>query len=192
MGSSSKPTVAAGASKDRYLEAMSRGVAMVNVVTTDGVAGRFGATVSAMSSVSADMSPPALLICLHQDGHTGPAVMVNGVFCINILQQSQRHVADCFANRAKTASGDRFDCGDWARTGSGAWRLIDAMASFDCRVLKGEIVGTHHVIIGAVEDITFGAKRRALLYGDRRYCTAVGLPSNRRAHDPSAGEPSPH
>lgn len=168
-------TVPPGASKGRYLEAMSRGVTMVNVVTTDGVAGRFGATVSAMSSVSADMNPPALLVCLHQDGHTASAVMDNGAFCLNILQELQRHVADCFADRTRPASGDKFDCADWARTETGGWRLVDAMASFDCRVLKGEIVGTHYVIIGSVKDITFAAERRALLYGARDYCTAVSL-----------------
>jgi flavin reductase len=176
-----EPSVAAGASRDRYIEAMSRGVAMVNVVTTDGVAGRFGATVSAMSSVSADMSPPALLVCLHRDGHTAAAVMDNGVFCLNMLQKSQRSVADCFANRVAPASGDKFDCADWARTGSGSWRLADAMASFDCHVLKGEIVGTHYVIIGSVENIAFGAERRALLYGGRTYCTATVLPARHNA-----------
>ena len=182
MGPPLDPTLAAGATRDRYLEAMSRGVAMVNVVTTDGVAGRFGATVSAMSSVSADMNPPALLVCLHRDGHTAAAVMDNGVFCLNMLQKSQRQVADCFANRAAPASGDKFDCGDWARSGSGSWRLANAMASFDCHVLKGEIVGTHYVIIGSVEDIVFGAERRALLYGGRTYCTATVLPHRSSAH----------
>ena len=163
---------------------------MVNVVTTDGPAGRSGATVSAMSSVSADMNPPTLLVCLHSASHTAPAVMDNGVFCLNILQESQRHVADCFADRARSASGDKFDCAQWERTGAGGWRLLNALASFDCRVLKGEVVGTHYVIIGSVEDIT--SRRRRARPGSTAgapICTAVDLPSAASAHP--AGEPSP-
>lgn len=37
--------------RDRFLAAMSSAACTVNVVTTAGLAGRFGVTVSAMSSV---------------------------------------------------------------------------------------------------------------------------------------------
>ena len=48
--------------REEFIEAL-RGVASsVSVVTTDGAAGRHGATVSAFCSVSAD--PPTLLVCL--------------------------------------------------------------------------------------------------------------------------------
>ncbi len=48
--------------RDRFVDAMNRAVTGVTVVTTDGELGRFGQTVSAMSSVSAE--PPTLLICI--------------------------------------------------------------------------------------------------------------------------------
>ncbi len=161
--------------KTQFLDAMSRGVTMVNVVTTDGEAGRFGATVSAMSSVSADMVPPTLLICLNQGGSTAPAIIRNRAFCLNILHESQHAVADCFADRAKTASGDKFDCATWSRSETAHWRLEGALASFDCRVLKAELVGTHYVIIGSADAVTVRDGSRALLYGARDYCAAVSL-----------------
>ena len=40
--------------RDRFIAGMARAATTVNVVTTDGPAGRAGVTVSAMSSVSAD------------------------------------------------------------------------------------------------------------------------------------------
>jgi len=163
--------------KDQFLDAMSRSVSMVNVVTTDGPAGRFGATLSAMSSVSADMYPPTLLICLSQGSSTAPAIVRNRAFCLNLLHQSQQAVADCFAGRAKTASGDKFDCGLWIRGADGGWRLNNALASFDCQVLKVELVGTHYVIIGSAHAVSCGADTRALLYGGRTYCAAVALPA---------------
>ena len=42
--------------REAFLQGMSRAVATVNIVTTDGAAGQAGVTVSAMSSVSADGS----------------------------------------------------------------------------------------------------------------------------------------
>jgi hypothetical protein len=43
---------------------MSHAACTVNVVTTDGAAGRHGVTVSAMVSVSADTPQPTLLVCI--------------------------------------------------------------------------------------------------------------------------------
>lgn len=45
----------------RFLGGMAAAACTVNVVTTDGAAGRFGVTVSAMASVSADTERPTLL-----------------------------------------------------------------------------------------------------------------------------------
>src|SRR5436190_4986272 len=47
-----------------FVDAMSRAATGVTVVTSDGIAGRFGQTVSAMCSVSAD--PPTLLVCINR------------------------------------------------------------------------------------------------------------------------------
>ena len=169
----------ADAMRQRFLGAMSRGVSMVNVVTTDGVAGRFGATVSAMVSLSADMSPPTLLVSLNRSSATAVAIAQNGVFCVNVLRESQQDVADCFAGRVRVK--DKFDCASWSRGMTGGWRLTDAVASFDCRVLKSELVGTHYLIIGSTEWVSADPDGRALLYGDRAYCAAVSLPERSTA-----------
>ena len=168
--------------KARFLDAMSRGVSMVNVVTTDGEAGRFGATVSAMSAVSADMDPPTLLVCLNQGGATAQAIVRNRTFCLNFLHESQSAVADCLAGRARTASGDKFDCATWSRSGLAHWRLAGALASFDCHVLKAEPVGAHLVIFGSADAIGVGDVGRALLYGARAYCAPSSLASAEPAH----------
>ena len=49
--------------RERFLSAMGK-VASVNVVTTDGPAGRSGVTVSEMSSVSADGENPTILVSI--------------------------------------------------------------------------------------------------------------------------------
>ncbi len=164
---------AVDALKNGFLAAMGRGVTMVNIVTTDGAAGRSGATVSAMASVSADLA--ALLVCMNREGTTAQAVVRNGVFCLNVLEESQAPVADSFAGRRVPASGDKFEGAAWSRGATGAWRLQGALAAFDCRVLKADLVGTHYVIVGAAEGVEMRPVGRPLLYGARAYCAAAPL-----------------
>jgi len=80
-----------------FINAMSGAVTGVNVITTDGRAGRFGITVSAMCSVSAD--PPMLLACINRRSPVCSAILSNQVYCVNVLSASQRDLADSFAGR---------------------------------------------------------------------------------------------
>lgn len=152
----------------RFLEAMSRTAATVNVVTTDGPGGRAGATVSAMTPVSADGDAPTLLICLHEDSQTTPAIARNRAFCINVLREDQAALSDRFAGRAPTPEGDKFAGLETVAMPSGAPRLPDPLVAYDCALVSSQRVGTHHIFICAVTDIHLGAGR-PLLYGNRAY-----------------------
>lgn len=72
--------------RQSFVEAMSRTTAAVTIVTTDGIAGRFGQTVSAATSVTAD--PPVLLVCLFTRTPVAEAVYANGCFAVNVLSPS--------------------------------------------------------------------------------------------------------
>ena len=80
-----------------FREAMSRLGAAVHVVTTAGPGGKTGATATAVCSVSD--APPTLLVCLNRRSQTNPAVVENGVFCINTLGASGAEIADIFSGR---------------------------------------------------------------------------------------------
>jgi flavin reductase (DIM6/NTAB) family NADH-FMN oxidoreductase RutF len=99
--------------REKFLDGMSRAAATVSVVTTDGPAGRAGVTVSAMTSVSADSAAPSLLVCVHRLSPAAPAILANGVFCVNVLRDSQAWLSDTFAGRRPTSTGDRFEVGRW-------------------------------------------------------------------------------
>lgn len=161
--------------RDVFIEAMSRAVTGVTIVTTDGPAGQAGMTVSAMSSVSAD--PPTLLVCVNARSRTRTAIERNGVFCVNILGSSQAAVADCFAGRTANAT-DRFAVGDWRPCTSGAPGLDGAVVRFDCRVQLSAAVATHTVYFGQVIEATFD-DCEPLLYWQRQY--GLPLPSMDRA-----------
>src|SRR5580704_10415994 len=93
-------TAAHRALRQRFLLGMSHAACTVNVVTTDGAAGRHGVTVSATVSVSADTPQPTLLVCIHHLSPVSAALLENGVFCVNVLRDDQAHISDSFAGRS--------------------------------------------------------------------------------------------
>lgn len=155
--------------RERFLQAMRLTVSTVTVVTTDGVVGRAGTTISAMSSVSADLENPMLLICVNRMNSAADAILENKVFCVNILHEERQEVAKNFAQRQSSAAIDKFLCARWLPAATGAPRMDGALIAFDCRLSHGLIVGSHHVLFGAVEEIYFGKPGSPLLYSRGLY-----------------------
>ncbi len=162
--------------RQQFLLGMSHAACTVNVVTTDGVAGRHGVTVSAMVSVSADTPQPTLLVCIHNLSSVADALLKNGVFCVNVLRDDQAHISDHFAGRSAVRGAAKFNCAEWATQVTGAPRVIDALVAFDCRVTASERVGSHFVVFGSVQDIFVAGGGAPLIYANRAY----GVP--RRFH----------
>lgn len=155
--------------RSQFLDGMSKVASTVTVVTTGGAAGRTGVTVSAMSSVSADGGAPTLLVCIHHESPAAQAIIQNGCFCTNVLSQDQALISNVFAGFAETADGDKFSCASWAETHTGALRLETAVTAFDCKLISSERVGTHHIMIGAVQETYVLAAGQPLLYAERAY-----------------------
>lgn len=137
-------------SRQQFIEAMRSVACSVSVVTTSGPAGRHGATVSAFASVSAD--PPTVLVCLRADSRVARAVMSNRTFCLNILGQPAREVAERFAGRDDGQTADRFAGIDFAQT-PGGQPALDGATAFCCRIEQTVPSGSHLVIIGRVQSI---------------------------------------
>src|SRR5271168_2715209 len=162
--------------RQQFLLGMSHAACTVNVVTTDGAAGRHGVTVSAMVSVSADTPQPTLLVCIHHMSPVVGALLENGVFCVNVLRDDQSHISENFAGRSGARGDARFDCTAWTTQLTGAPRVVDALVAFDCRVTASERVGSHFVVFGSVQDIFVAGGGAPLIYANRAY----GVP--RRFH----------
>lgn len=162
-------TATNGDLRDAFIEGMSRAAASVSVVTTAGPAGRGGVTVSAMTAISADGPQPTMLTCINAEARLMPQILENGVFCINVLALDQVEVSDIFASRLPAPGGDKFEAVRHAPMVTGAPRLLDALVSFDCRLISADKVGTHHICIGAVEAVVTAPQGDPLLYGMRRY-----------------------
>lgn len=159
------PDTEAAVSASEFREAMARLASAVHLVTTDGAGGRAGLTASSVCSVSD--GPPTLLVCLNRASSAYPAVLRNGVLCVNTLSAEHQALAADFAGRVPM--GERFGDREWGRLRTGAPVLPDALVAFDCRIVDRHAVGTHDVLICAVEAIADPSEADGLLYAKRRY-----------------------
>ncbi|BCH25525.1 4-hydroxyphenylacetate 3-monooxygenase [Mesorhizobium sp. L-8-10] len=160
-----KQNVVAG---QAYRDAMSRFAGAVHVVTTDGPAGRRGATVIATCSVSDN--PPIVLVCLNRENPKNDAFATNGNFALNTLAAAQKEVAQAFSGQTGLPAENRFGAGRWMTIATGAPVLMGALATFDCEIIEAKDLATHRVLFGKVTGLAIGDNVRPLIYHDRGYC----------------------
>lgn len=152
--------------RQTYREAMARFGAAVSVVTTGGPAGRYGFTASAVCSVTDD--PPTLLVCVNRRNDSHPALIGNGVMCVNTLAAGQEEISSVFGGGTQ-AQEARFAAGDWHTLVTGAPVLRGAVVAFDCRIVSVTEIGTHSVVFGEVVAIEHGSEHDGLVYFGRGY-----------------------
>lgn len=150
-----------------FLEGMRKAASSVCVVTTDGSHGRFGVTVSSMTSVSTE--PPSVLVCVKKDNLVASAIVENKVFCVNMLREDQHDISDTFAGRKETTV-DRFSCATWSTLETRSPALMNAASVFDCVLADTHSFGSHIVFIGRVVFVQNDVDAETLVYHNRSYC----------------------
>jgi 4-nitrophenol 2-monooxygenase / 4-nitrocatechol 4-monooxygenase, reductase component len=131
-------------SGDQFRDLIGRFASGITVVTTLMDGAPYGTTASAMTSVS--LTPPMLLVCMNRQSLTGQAIARSGHFAVNVLAEDQGFLADLFARKGSSFADLRVTPGV-----RGAPLLVDALATFECRVTDTVQAGTHSVLIGAVD-----------------------------------------
>ena len=162
MNAMTKPPVRV----EDFVAAMGLAATGVSVVTTDGPAGRFGLTVSAVSSVSAE--PPLVLVCINRRSPAMAAVEANGVFAVNLLSAAHRAYAETFSGRPREGSPFDFSNHDWRDGETGLPLVTDATAIFECEMHDRLDAGTHRIFIGRVVAAHSGAAD-PLVYCNRAF-----------------------
>jgi flavin reductase len=153
--------------RQAYREAMARLGAAVNVITTDGPAGRAGFTASAVCSVTD--TPPTLLVCANRSNDSYPAMKTNAVLCVNTLAGAHEELSPVFAGTTDHTMAARFEGATWHRMITGAPALDGALVAFDCRIAQIVEVGTHDIFICTVEAVEVGTVHEGLIYYARGY-----------------------
>jgi flavin reductase len=150
----------------------------VNIITSMHSGHRYGMTATAVCSATAE--PPTVLVCINKLATTYAAVAKSKVFCVNVLRAEDWELSTTFSGGQ--AGEARFKSRNWTRLSTGAPVLIDSLVSFDCRVVKTLVHGTHTIFLGEVEQILIGPKGKPLLYSDGQYAKLASL---------TLGEPLP-
>ncbi|MDQ2705360.1 MAG: flavin reductase [Pseudomonadota bacterium] len=150
-----------------YRDAMARFAGAVHVATTDGPAGKRGATVIAACSVSD--TPPTVLVCLNRENPKNDAFIRNGNFALNTLGNDQQALAEAFSGQTGLPVEERFLLAEWDRISSGAPCLIGGLAVFDCQIIDTKDHATHRILFGKVTGIRIGDALGPLMYFHRGY-----------------------
>jgi flavin reductase (DIM6/NTAB) family NADH-FMN oxidoreductase RutF len=117
-----------------------------------------GLTVNSFTSVS--LEPPLLLVCLHKQATSAPALVAASHFAINVLQTGQQPASITFSTRVE----DRFGCTPWSRGEAGAPILEESLCVFECERYAAYDGGDHHILVGQVVKASFDAGLDPLLF----------------------------
>ncbi|MCB1395200.1 MAG: flavin reductase [Rhodobacteraceae bacterium] len=142
---------------EAFRAAMRNLAGAVSVVATGDGDARHGITVSSLTSLCAE--PPCLLVCVNARVRGHDPLIANGTFSASVLAEEQGDLALRFAGMDGVKGAARFDEGAWETGATGAPRLKNAIAGFDCTVLSHQTVGTHSLIIGRIEAAVSGEGR---------------------------------
>ena len=148
------------------------------IITSSHGGHRHGMTATAVCSATAD--PPTVLACVNRVTATHRAIADARLFCVNVLRHEDRDLSGLFSGGQKV--DERFRAEHWTTLATGAPVLLNALVSFDCRVVNSLDHGTHTIFLGEVEQLQIGRKGKPLLYSDGQYAKLASL-----AH----GEPLP-
>jgi flavin reductase (DIM6/NTAB) family NADH-FMN oxidoreductase RutF len=160
-----KTSLAGAVTVEQFKLGMRSLAGAVNLVTSAHAGHRHGMTATAVCAATAE--PPTVLVCLNHRAATHGAVAKSGVFCVNVLRAEDAQLSQDFSGAQKGEA--RFRSREWTRLATGAPVLVDALASFDCRVVKSVAHGTHTVFLGEVERIVVGRRGKPLLYAGGQY-----------------------
>lgn len=140
----------------------------VTVVTALDGERPVGITVNALASVSLD--PPLVMIALDRKRFIVPTIESTRAFAVNVLDEDQQWLADCFAGASVTPNRDAF-CGAAWHAGTTGLPLLDgAIASLECSIEDWFGVGDHRLYVARVEALGLDhPDAPPLLYHRRRY-----------------------
>ncbi|OTA18493.1 4-hydroxyphenylacetate 3-monooxygenase, reductase component [Xenorhabdus vietnamensis] len=150
-----------------FRNAMASLSAAVNIITTDGPAGRCGITATAVCSVTD--TPPTLMICMNRNSAMNPVFQENGHLCVNILNHEQELLARHFAGMTGVSMEERFGWDIWHNGPLGQPMLKETLANLEGSIKQVQEVGTHYVYLVEIKQIMVREEGHGLIYFKRDF-----------------------
>jgi flavin reductase len=149
----------------RAMGSFPTGVTVVTVASGDG--NLHGITVNSFSSVSLD--PMLVQVCLNEASRGIGLIERAGAFAVNVLSAGQQDISRWFANRYRPAGSTMFDGVPFEPGVTGCPILVDAMASFDCRLRQSHRAGDHLILLGEVVVLVHRPQLEPLIFHAGNY-----------------------
>ncbi|CAI2524923.1 4-hydroxyphenylacetate 3-monooxygenase, reductase component [Serratia liquefaciens] len=150
-----------------FRDAMASLSAAVNIVTTDGPAGRCGITATAVCSVTD--TPPTLLVCINRNSAMNPVFQANQRLCVNVLNHEQELMARHFAGMTELSMEERFRLEEWQNGALDQPVLRNTLASLEGEIEQIQSIGTHQVYLVQIRQIRVSAGGNGLIYFKRNF-----------------------
>jgi flavin reductase (DIM6/NTAB) family NADH-FMN oxidoreductase RutF len=143
----------------------------VTIVATSFEGETSGLTATAVCSLA--LSPPRVLACVNHAGRTYELLAQSRIMSVNLLAEGHEDLARRFAAKRATQIEDRFANSEWRAAVTGAPLFADALAALDCRVTDIMPLDTHAILVGVVEAIHFGPRRKPLVHFEGGYTSLL-------------------
>ncbi|MFE2581232.1 flavin reductase family protein [Streptomyces sp. NPDC059378] len=135
----------------RVLGNFATGVTVITAPAADSSGSPAGFACQSFSSLSLD--PPLVAFMVGRASTTWPRIARAGVFCVNVLDESQGELCRAFA----VSGADKFaGVAHEPAPVSGAPRLAGALAWIDCTVHAVHTGGDHLIVVGRVDALGTG------------------------------------
>lgn len=149
-----------------FKRAMSQLTSAVNIISTDGPAGRLGLTVSAVCRGSDD--PATVIVCINRSSRARDIFVENGRLAVNVLSGNQELLAMHFAGQTGVEMAERFEWDIWSDL-DGLPTLRDARVAVAGTIIDRVEHGTHTVLFVAVDELRTRSGRGGLVYDSRSF-----------------------
>ncbi|WP_282852245.1 flavin reductase [Gulosibacter sediminis] len=149
-----------------FKRAMSNLTSAVNIISTDGPAGKLGLTVSAVCRGSDD--PATVIVCINRTSRARDAFVDNGRLAVNVLTGNQELLAMHFAGLTSASMDERLTWDIWSEL-DGLPTLRDARVAIAGTIVDRVEHGTHSVLFVAVDELRTRSGSGGLVYDSRNF-----------------------
>jgi flavin reductase (DIM6/NTAB) family NADH-FMN oxidoreductase RutF len=179
------PVTASAVDVSAFRQAMGSfptGVTVVTVAADDG--SMHGITVNSFSSVS--LEPMLVLVCLNETSRGVGLIERAGAFVVNVLSAGQQDISRWFASQYRPAGPAMFDGVPFEPGVTGCPVLLDATASFECRLRQSHRAGDHLIVLGEIVALAHRPELEPLTFHAGRYTSLAHDPRSARYADARA------
>ena len=138
-------------------------VSIVSCIDNNNI---YGCTISSLVCVNISDEFPEILFVLKKESLIGNLIESNQFFSVNLLNSSQKQIAEKFAN---SRTPDNLEDSTWKITDNEFAELHNARAVINCVFNRRYIDHGADIFVGNVQSYTGNDKIDGLLYDSRRY-----------------------